>query len=602
MTTPPTPPITPAAFVAKWRRTTLSERAASQEHFIDLCRLLGQPTPAEYDATGAEYTFEKGVTAPGGNGFADVWWKNKFGWEYKRQGKYRTLDEAYAQLQRYREALLNPPLLIVSDIARTEIHINFNNAPPTTYTITLDDIAGGPGIELLRRAFTDPESFRPKETSDNITIAVAKQFASLAERLESHRGPNTAHGDPHVVAHFLMKCTFCLFAEWIGLLPNKVFKRIIDTCHDDPPRFTQRVAELFAAMRTGGEAFLEKIPFFNGGLFDDAPPLPMDHGDLGILRLAATYNWAAIEPSILGTLFERSLDPNKRAQIGAHYTAKEDILLVINPVIIDPLRQEWLRLKSTIESQLTDGTPSVTRAAGGNPRPTPAPTTSALSAQAVRNPPTTAIPARKSKMENGKSKLPQPLTPIHRQLATFLAQLSSLKILDPACGSGNFLYVAIQQLLFLEKEIITFAAQPPISLRLSPRIRPTQLLGIEINRYAAELAQISIWIGFLQWMRNNGYPDTDIPILNKLQTIQNRDAILDFTPAPAVRSSTFRLPAPEGAADAPSGADAPIGRHGTPSVSERAAHEQALGTPRVSERAASPTQNSALRVCELIRF
>jgi hypothetical protein len=126
--------MTPVSFVEKWRHTKLSERAASQEHFIDLCRLLGQPTPAEHDATGAEYTFEKGVTivqasagAQKEGGFADVWWKDKFGWEYKRKGKYKDLAEAYAQLQRYREALLNPPLVVVCDIERIEIHTNFNN-------------------------------------------------------------------------------------------------------------------------------------------------------------------------------------------------------------------------------------------------------------------------------------------------------------------------------------------------------------------------------------------------------------------------------------------------------------------------------------------
>ena len=123
----------PAQFMAKWSRAELSERAASQEHFIDICRMLGQPTPAEHDATGAEYTFEKGVAVTdaaskgsrGAHGFADVWWRGKFAWEYKRKGKYRDLAEAYRQLCQYREALENPPLLIVSDIAHTEIHTNF---------------------------------------------------------------------------------------------------------------------------------------------------------------------------------------------------------------------------------------------------------------------------------------------------------------------------------------------------------------------------------------------------------------------------------------------------------------------------------------------
>ncbi len=488
------PSLTPASFVAKWKRAKLSERQASQEHFIDLCHLLGQPTPAEHDATGAEYAFEKGITIsiPGGlnlrgeHGFADVFWNGKFGWEYKRKDKYKSLDDAYSQLQRYREALSNPPLLIVSDITTTEIHTNFTNAVNVTHTITLDDIeagGGGGGLDLLRRAFIDPDSFKPKQTAEDVTQEVAIEIGKIAIRLQ------TEGLDPHAVAHFLMKCMFCLFAEDVpGLLPNKLFKRLLADNYRDPARFTSLAHSLFKTMATGGDFGPDQIPYFNGGLFDDAPAIELSVDDLGVLNFAAQQDWAHIEPSILGTLFERSLDPSKRAQIGAHYTSKEDILLVITPVIIDPLRKEWQKLKSTIESQLTRG---------------------------IGVPPMDAAAS-------------QPLTPIHQQLATFLAKLSSLKILDPACGSGNFLYLAIQQLLSLEKEIITFAAQPPISLRLLPRIRPTQLLGIEINPYAAELAQVSIWIGFLQWLHQNGFPvATDIPILSKLKSIDNRDAILD---------------------------------------------------------------------------
>ena len=143
--------MTPAQFVAKWSAVQLPERAASQEHFIDLCRMLGQPTPAEHDKTGAEYTFEKGipVTAPasagskGSRGFADVWWADKFGWEYKTKDKHATLDDAYRQLCQYREALGNPPLLIVCDIARIEIHTNFTGTAKQKHTITLDTLTEG---------------------------------------------------------------------------------------------------------------------------------------------------------------------------------------------------------------------------------------------------------------------------------------------------------------------------------------------------------------------------------------------------------------------------------------------------------------------------
>ncbi|MCA9312601.1 MAG: hypothetical protein KDA21_15410, partial [Phycisphaerales bacterium] len=167
----------PVQFISKWTRATLSERAASQEHFIDLCRLLGQPTPAEHDATGAEYTFEKGVVVTGGaskgaagdRGFADVWWAGKFGWEYKRKGKYKDLAEAYRQLCHYREALENPPLLIVSDIEWTEIHTNFTGSKKEVHTILLEELEHPEKLSLLSRAFTDPESFRPQQSAAAVT-------------------------------------------------------------------------------------------------------------------------------------------------------------------------------------------------------------------------------------------------------------------------------------------------------------------------------------------------------------------------------------------------------------------------------------------------
>ncbi|HVS71126.1 MAG TPA: DNA methyltransferase [Phycisphaerae bacterium] len=254
-------------------------------------------------------------------------------------------------------------------------------------------------------------------------------------------------------------------------------------------------------MATGDDFGADEIPHFNGGLFDDAPPMDLTRDDLGILNLAANQDWSQIEPSILGTLFERSLDPSKRAQIGAHYTSKEDILLVVDPVIMQPLRKEWDSARAEIEQDLA-------------------------------NLPTTCpLPVTKTSRSGKTSTRITGLTTIHQKLATFLAKISSLKILDPACGSGNFLYVAIQQLLSLEKEILAFGAHlpPPYTFNAAPRVRPTQLLGIEINPYAAELAQVSIWIGFLQWMYLNGFPPAaDTPILSKLQSIDNRDAILDY--------------------------------------------------------------------------
>jgi len=485
--------MTPTEFIAKWSRVDLPERAASQEHFIDLCRLLGQPTPAEHDATGAEYTFEKGVavTGPasrgsqGAGGFADVWWRGKFGWEYKRKGKYKDLIEAYRQLCQYREALENPPLLIVSDIARTEIHTNFTGTAKQVHKIALDEI-GRPGrLALLRRVFTDPESFRPDVTAETITREAAEQIATISQSLQA-RGH-----DPHDAAHFLMKCMFCFFAEDIGLLPGNLFTRLLEQWKDEPAELPALLTDLFDRMRTGGAFGTEHIAYFNGGLFDETPALKLTRPEIGELVLAGKQDWSAVEPAIFGTLFERSLDPSKRAQIGAHYTSRDDILLVIDPVIIDPLRRQWQQVQADVDKQLE------------RRRKAKSPRTVTLANRAIEN-----------------------------LLQGFLKHLGELRILDPACGSGNFLYVAIQQLLDLEKEVITFASHPHIAKTLFPTVRPTQLHGIELSPYAAELAQVVIWIGYLQWMNDNGFNVPRDPILEPLQTIENRDAILAFDEKP----------------------------------------------------------------------
>ena len=486
--------LSPAQFIAKWSPVELSERAVSQSHFIDLCGMLRQPNPVEHDYSGTEYTFEKVVTPTGAasrgsigdRGFVDVWWRSKFAWEYKRKGKYKDLTEAYRQLCQYREALENPPLLIVSDIARTEIHTNFTGTAKQVHTIALAELDQPEALDLLRRVFADPHSFKPDLTPERVTEQVAKQFATLASSLRSF-----GH-DPHTAAHFLMKCMFCLFAEDVGLLPGNLFTKLVERNKSDPAKLADRLTGLFEAMRTGGDFGADSVAHFNGGLFDEAPALRLTAADIATLQVAARSDWGSVEPAIFGTLFERSLDPNTRAQIGAHYTSRDDIMLVVEPVVMAPLKREWESVKAEVEKLLEK--------------------------------------RREGKYKSAKGKADKA---IEDALREFVHRLATVRVLDPACGSGNFLYVAIQQLLALEKEVITFAARPDIALGLFPQVRPTQLHGIEINPYAAELAQVVIWIGYLQWMRDNGHIDSiRIPILEPLQTIECRDAILEFSPSP----------------------------------------------------------------------
>ncbi len=149
--------MTPQEFIAKWQAANLSERSACQQHFLDLCELLGQPKPAAADPEGAWYCFERGVSkTEGGQGWADVWMRGHFGWEYK--GKHKDLVAAYRQLLQYRESLDNPPLLVVSDLNRFEIHTNFTGTAKRVYDFDLAGLAEPKNLETLRRLFADPDA------------------------------------------------------------------------------------------------------------------------------------------------------------------------------------------------------------------------------------------------------------------------------------------------------------------------------------------------------------------------------------------------------------------------------------------------------------
>jgi hypothetical protein len=297
-------------FVSRWKAVTLSERSAAQSHFIDLCDLLGQPHPAAADQTGESYVFEKGVSkSSGGKGYADVWLRGHFAWEYK--GKHKDLSSAYQQLLQYREDLENPPLLVVCDLDRFEVHINFTGVAKHAYRFDLDDLLRNQPtatsdvapLEILRALFLNPGRLRPSQTAAQVTEQAAAEFAKLAVSLRS-RGV-----DPEKAAHFLMRLLFCLFAEDIGLLPNDLFTRLIENNRNQPAVFTKKLKTLFAAMAFKDGSFgPDDIHHFNGGLFTDDAVIDLIPADLNILSAATKLDWASIEPAIFGTLFERSLE------------------------------------------------------------------------------------------------------------------------------------------------------------------------------------------------------------------------------------------------------------------------------------------------------
>jgi len=464
--------MTPQAFIAKWRGNSLSEKAGAQSHFLDLCDVLGVAKPNDPE----NYCFERGATRTGaGHGWADVWKRGAFAWESKAPGK--DLGAALKQLMTYALALDNPPLLVVSDRNRIEIHTHFTGTPSEVHSIPLEEIGQPENLQKLRWLFEAPERFKPKLTTYAVTEEAASKMGKLAERL------NAQGRAPLQTAHFLIQCVFCMFAEDARLLPEKLFETVLDRSNPDGTKAQARLAALFEAMREGGDFAMNDIPWFNGGLFKqiDVPPLATE--DVVQLLEAARMGWGEIEPAILGTLFERGLNPDMRSQLGAHYTDPATILKLIRPVIEAPLLAEWQAVKAKVAALLEK------HSQGGK--------------------------GSKSARDEAQN-----------LFIRFIQRLKAYRVLDPACGSGNFLYLALKTLKDLEHRANLEAEALGLHRELVIETSPANVLGIELNPYAAELARVTVWIGEIQWMLTHGYALRRDPILQPLDHIENRDAVL----------------------------------------------------------------------------
>jgi len=466
--------MTPQQFIAKWGpggpAFKLNEEQGAQSHFIDLCDLLDVPRPGSEEG----YLFEQGGRIAGqSSGYADVYKRGAFAWENKAPGK--NLDAALRQLLGYTLALSNPPLLIVCDRLSIRIHTQFNGHPSERHEVALHDLLNKDRRDFLRRVWTAPESFRPRTTNRDITEEAAQSFAALAESLRS-RGNH-----PDDVAHFLTQCLFCCFAEDVGLLPGQLFDRLINARSMAPERLRTSLSNLFEAMRSGGLFGVDDVPWFNGGLFQRVVVPELNEKDVAELRNAAGKNWSAIDVSIFGTLFERGLDPSKRSQLGAHYTDPATIERLIDPIIRRPLLREWSAARSQIASKL-----------------------------------------EKSKRREDKAW--RDALALH---VGFLQRLSAYRVLDPACGSGNFLFLALKCLKDVEHIVNTDAEALGLDRQVELATGPANVLGIELNEYAAELARVTVWIGELQWRLEHGYPFKTNPVLEPLDHIECRDALID---------------------------------------------------------------------------
>ena len=453
----------PEEFVAKWTKVDFGESQASPELFLDLCRLVGHPTPVEYGDHDA-FTLEKWV--PGG--FADAYLENRFAWEFK--GSDSQLDSALLQLLRYQVYLKTPPLLIVSSFETIRIRTNFPGLETVLHEIPVTRLDQPENFIKLRNAFFDPNEFRPDRSLEDVTRETADLFGRIVEDMEQH--------DPDVgkLARYLNQIIFCLYAEDAGLLPEGLFTRIIGQHFRDPVLFNQAVTGLFTQMATGGLFGSDQVPHFNGDLFNEVDTVELSSTALFLLEQASKKNWGNIEPSVFGTLFERALDASQRAQLGAHYTSAADIMLVVDPVVMDPLRREWDAVRQEVLNLLAEEDRDTS----------------------------------------------------YVRLRAFQQRLFDIHVLDPACGSGNFLYLALRSLLDLEKTVIDFAAEHGWP-GLTPIIKPDQMLGLEISPYAVALARTSLWIGYIQWHQANGFPYTQRPILTPLITVQQTDSILDLS-------------------------------------------------------------------------
>ena len=517
------------AFIAYWSQTSGAERANYQLFLGDLCRVLALPLPGGQMGVASkdDYVFERSVEKTFDDGtkttkFIDLYRKGCFVLEAKQSSKRRPKDHpdqldllggepekakagtakrgtagwdtsmraALNQAREYAQLLPSdhgwPPFLVIADVGHViELWADFSGQGKRytqfpdrqSYRIALADLADDTVQERLRAVWTDPLSLDPTKRSAEITRDIAERLARIARSLEK------AGRDPHQVAEFLMRCLFTMFAEDAGLIPEDSFAGLLERKKADPATFKPALEALWKAMNDGGYAgpidtFVKK---FNGWLFKDPRAIDLPAEAIHELAVAAKREWQDVEPAIFGTLLERALDPRERSKLGAHYTPRAYVERLVQPTIIEPLTEDW----------------------------------QAVQAQA------------KQFADRGE------LIKARDAVRAFHARLCHTRVLDPACGTGNFLYVSMELMKKLEGEVLdalTEIAGPQEILTLQgATVHPTQFLGLEINARAVEIAHLVVWLGFLKWqIKTNGLASVSEPILDKTEHIFHRDAVLAY--------------------------------------------------------------------------
>ena len=505
------------AFLTRWRDAAGSERANYQLFLGELCALLSLPAPEP--ATGQPeldgYVFERRVVFRHGDGsesagFIDLYRRGVFVLEAKKlklDGTAKRFDTALlrarSQGENYARALPTsegrPPFVVVVDVGRAiELYADFTRSgatytpfpDPRSHRIRLEDLRDPAVRQRLQAVWLDPLSLDPTRRAARVTFEIAQHLARLARTLEE------AGHEPTAVASFLTRCLFTCFAEDMGLLPARAFSDLLDSLIQAPEQFAPMVGELWRAM-DGGQfsvAIRATLPRFNGKLFKQPEVLALDRAQIEWLREAARADWREVEPAIFGTLLERALSPVERSRLGAHYTPRAYVERLVLPTVIEPLRADW-----------------------GDAR------TAAL------------LLAAEGKMAAARAEVRE----FHRRLC-------AVRVLDPACGSGNFLYVTLEHLKRLEGEVLNQLEELGDSQSLlelaGVAVDPHQLLGLEINPRAAAIAELVLWIGYLQWhFRTRGQVLPPQPVLRDFGNIECRDAVLAHDGASVVLDENGKL-------------------------------------------------------------
>jgi hypothetical protein len=538
------------AFIARWHGTERAERANKDLFLAELCDLLRVPRPDPAGPQGADnaYVFERAVPLhhPDGRvttGHIDLYRRGCFALEAKQEAAdARPTTEADSPLSTplpsantlpgftlsphdarsarradpYGRAMLSaktqaenyvrylpadteptPPFLVVCDVGHSfEIFADFTQKgraylpfpDARSHRVLLPSLREEKIRARLRALWLDPFSLDPARASAEVTRQAARHLADLAKSFE------TSGHEPRQVAAFLTRCLFCMFAEDVGLLPKDGFRGLLESLRPTPHGVAATLENLFRELDTGtafSTVLRVKLLHFNGGLFRDASALPVDATRLELLLRAASLQWREVEPAIFGTLLERALDPAERHKLGAHYTPRAYVERLVLPAVIEPLRAEW---GNVLASALTHG-------------------------------------------ETGRADLAQ------AEIFKFHRRLCSLRVLDPACGSGNFLYVTLAHFKILEGEVLDAYERFGGARRAErgPRgigaetVDPHQFLGLELNPRAAALAELVLWIGYLQWhYKTHGQIAPAEPVLKNFKNIEYRDALLDHEGPPAV--------------------------------------------------------------------